>query len=87
MEWEDPGSDPACFTHTWKPEFRRAQLFSTSNVPGREITTLLLSDIRDTVETAHTTENCDTSSVEYLRETLRHGHTSVVGVKVGCILY
>ena len=88
MIFDDVPENDICFTHTWNTPSRREQLFGTCNVLGREVGTLLLSDIRWTVENAHTSEDCSSDEVIYLRETLEQGHAySIANMKVSIMLY
>lgn len=83
MVFDDAPENEICFTHTWNTPYKRNKLFNACNILGREVGTLLLSDIRWTVENAHTSGDCSSDEVSYLRETLALGHMySVANIKI-----
>jgi hypothetical protein len=77
LAWDDDPANDVCFTHNWDTVAKRDQLFCTCNRMGREVGTLLLSSVSDTLEA----RDCSGPGVGGLRETLGSGHT-VPGLKI-----
>ena len=74
MEWNTRG---ACFTHTWDTSEKRKWLWNTCNLPGREISTIYLSDVHRNLQYAKEHKTCNTSGVTRVRQTLHEGHSKV----------
>ena len=77
-----PGCDEAeflmwdkeeCFTHSWNTTTKRQWLFDTCSRPGREIKTLYLYDMQHPLSLM----NCDDPSVQYIRETIKEGKSTI----------
>ena len=80
LKWDERHSH--CFTHTWNAHEKRKWLWSTCNLPGREVSTIFLADVYRKLKPAMETGDCHSQDVELIRTTLTEGHGNVPGLKI-----
>jgi len=67
-----------CFTHTWDTAFKRQWLWDTVNNPGREVSTIFVSDMKTALKAAYVNGNCD--GLENIKALMEEGHTLVIWI-------
>lgn len=67
-----------CFTHVWSTTEKRKWLWGTCNLPGREISTIYISDVHWNLKEAFDTRNCKTTAISTVKQMLVEGHKQVV---------
>lgn len=79
LKWNTHGP---CFTHVWDTAEKRKWLWITCNLPGREISTIFISDVHRNLQHAYDTGNCALPEITRVKQMLVEGHTQVPGLKI-----
>ncbi|XP_064645424.1 uncharacterized protein LOC135498856 [Lineus longissimus] len=74
--------DRKCFTHTWNTAQKRKWLWDTCNRPGREISTIFISDIFSRLKPAFQNDDCSDTGVTEVKAMLLEGHLTVPALKI-----
>ncbi|KAL4218440.1 hypothetical protein ACF0H5_023175 [Mactra antiquata] len=77
--WDSSGP---CFTHVWNTPEKRAWLWNTCNLAGREVDTIYVSDVHHNLRTAHDNNDCTSSDIAMVKDMLTEGHKKVPNLKI-----
>ncbi|XP_052801956.1 uncharacterized protein LOC128232447 isoform X2 [Mya arenaria] len=79
LAWDSRGP---CFTHTWNTAEKRAWLWNTCNLPGREVSAIFVSDVHHNLKRAKETGDCSSADISTVRLMLSEGHSQVPNLKI-----
>lgn len=74
---DDEGDNENCFSHSWETEEARNKLWASCSVSGREVTRMLVEDVKNRIENdgLNADEECDPTLSILLREAHDRGIT------------
>ena len=85
LAW-DKVADDECYTHNWESAESRQWLWDTANRPGRGISRLFISDVKNRLQFAFETNDCSTTGIDEIKQMLNEGHCKVPDVKIHALL-